>query len=526
MRYFIYCRKSSEDEDRQVLSIESQRREVERLLSTWPDVMVVGVYEEAMSAKAPGRPVFSGMLRRIEKGEADGIIAWHPDRLARNSVDGGTIIYLLDRLILKDVRFASFSFENNPQGKFMLSIIFGYSKYYVDALSENIRRGNRTKVENGWRPSRAPIGYRNDPDTRTTVPDPDTFALVRRLWELMLSGAYTTHQVCDIGAKRLGLRTRKKKRSGGTPLSVSAIYKLLSNPFYAGIIVWGGQTYPGKHERMVTLDEFDEVQRLLGRPGRAKQQRHVFALTGMIHCGECGRMVTAEEKVNRFGSRYTYYHCTRKRKDYRCRQPVIERRALEAQVLDFLGVVAPGPTVEAWVLARMAREAGSRDERRDVQRRSLDAAIAAAEREASNLTRLRVRELIPEAEFVSERADIERRRIQLIQTQEELRAGGPWLEPAKEVVSFNIRAVSRFREGKPAVQRLILQAVGSNPVLRDRIVSIGATKPFRRWSPTPSVSEMWRFVRDVRTHVQSAEGGNLLSCIRQVNELEKLAKAA
>jgi site-specific DNA recombinase len=129
MRYFIYCRKSTESEDRQVLSIDSQLDELKRAFEGNPAIEIIAVYRESFSAKAPGRILFNEMIARIERGEADGILAWHPDRLARNSIDGGRIVYLLDTEILKDLKFANVTFENTPQGKFMLSIIFSYSKY-------------------------------------------------------------------------------------------------------------------------------------------------------------------------------------------------------------------------------------------------------------------------------------------------------------------------------------------------------------------------------------------------------------
>ena len=145
MKYFVYCRKSSESEDRQILSIESQETELLRAFANAEGIEIAQVFYESFSAKSPGRKVFEELITRVEKGEAQGLIAWHPDRLARNSIDGGKIVYLLDRGLLKDLKFATFTFENNPQGKFMLSITFGYSKYYVDSLSENVKRGNRAK---------------------------------------------------------------------------------------------------------------------------------------------------------------------------------------------------------------------------------------------------------------------------------------------------------------------------------------------------------------------------------------------
>ena len=127
-KFFLYARKSTDVEDKQVRSIEDQITEL-RAFAKQENITIVDTFIEKQSAKIPGRPIFNNMLARLERGEASGILAWHPDRLARNSVDGGKIIYLVDKGGLEALKFVQFWFEPTPQGKFMLNIAFGQSKY-------------------------------------------------------------------------------------------------------------------------------------------------------------------------------------------------------------------------------------------------------------------------------------------------------------------------------------------------------------------------------------------------------------
>jgi len=145
IKYIAYCRKSTDEKEKQVLSIESQIAELKEFAAK-EKLQIVCFLTESRTAKSLGRPVFEEVVQKIERGEANAILSWHPDRLARNSVDGGKIVYLLDTGKLLDLKFPTFWFDNTPQGKFMLSIAFGQSKYYVDNLSENVKRGNRQKL--------------------------------------------------------------------------------------------------------------------------------------------------------------------------------------------------------------------------------------------------------------------------------------------------------------------------------------------------------------------------------------------
>jgi site-specific DNA recombinase len=522
MRYFLYCRKSSEDEDRQIISIESQRREMERLISAWPGVEVAGIYEESFSAKAPGRTLFSEMIGRIEKGEAQGIIAWHPDRLARNSVDGGRVIYLLDTGCLKDLRFATFTFENNSQGKFMLSIVFGYSKYYVDSLSENVRRGIKTRTENGWLSGLAPVGYLNDKATRTIVPDPERFTLIKEVWRLMLTGAYPPRKLTEIANQEWGLRTIKRKRSGGKVLSLSAVYRILNNPFYAGILQREGKTYAGKHEAMVTLDQFDRVQRLLGHPGQPRPKTREFAFTGLMRCGACGLSVTAGETVNRHGTHYIYYHCTKRRLDHWCDEPYVQAADLERQIVEFLREITIPERFHNWLVAKLDRIA-ERNRNADAARTlSLEQARTSAEKELDNLTKLRIRDLLTDEEYLSQRQELERKQIKIAQSLKPQDR----FEPARELVSFSNRAVSWFEAGDFRTKRLILTIVGLNPLLKNKKLSIEARKPFRRWTKPGTFSDLSGFVKDVATLGAAGELTEMLESVQEVSDRMNLSDAS
>ena len=234
MKFFIYARKSTDDEERQMLSIEAQLAELREYASN-EGLTVSREFIESRTAKKPGRPIFNDMLARIEKGEASGLLSWHPDRLARNWTDGGHVINLLDTDQLTELRFPTFWFEDTPQGKFVLSIAFSQSVYYSDALSQNVRRGMRQKIRRGEFPGKPPIGYLNEPRLRTIIVESHKAKLVRRMFEAYSTGRHTFDSLHDL-VTGWGLTSHKEK-----PIARSMLPKLLSNPFYIGLFqVCGG----------------------------------------------------------------------------------------------------------------------------------------------------------------------------------------------------------------------------------------------------------------------------------------------
>ncbi|MDR3526620.1 MAG: recombinase family protein [Rhizomicrobium sp.] len=520
MKYFIYCRKSSEDKQRQVLSIQSQRREAEKSFSGKDDIQIVGIFEEERSAMKLGRPVFAEMVRKLEAGEAEGIITWSPDRLARNSVDGGHIVYLLDCNVLRDLKFCTYTFENNSQGKFMLQIMFGQSKYYSDALSENVRRGVRTKIENGWWPTIAPLGYRNDRETNTIAIDPERFPLVREMFRMFLTGAYSAEEVWQA-SRSWGLLTPQRRTLGGKPPALSTVYKILYNPFYAGIIPWGGKWHQGKHPPMITLEEHERVKEMLRRPGRPQPQKLYFAFSGLITCGACGLSVTAENKTNRWGSQYIYYHCT-KRLRPRCNEPSVEVHQLEEQVRQYLeDLFIPAPVCD-WVAEGLVQEQQSTTKKVSDEVRTLDATIYATERRLRELVDMRSRRLLEDAEYLAMREDGNRELLRLRQSRNEREKNEErWFEPSQTLILFSNRAISWFENGTDEEKRLIVTAVGSNLTLKGKIVSIQARKSFQYIPRERNFPNLRRHVKNIRKMVGTSDLNAAITAIKKVEALRR-----
>jgi DNA invertase Pin-like site-specific DNA recombinase len=317
----------------------------------------VGEFKESKSAKKPHeRPIFLEMLNRIEKGEADGILCWQINRLSRNPVDSGTIQWMLQNGLLKSIQ--TIDKEYLPEDNVLLfSVESGMANQFILDLRKNTMRGMESKLQKGGSPSLARLGYLNDRLEKTIVKDPERFDQVKQMWMLMLTGTYSVRQILKIINEDWGFKTVQRKQRGGKPLSLSGLYSLFYSKFYAGIIEWGGHSYSGSHEPMVTMEQYQRVQELLGKnQGKPRPKVYQHSFSGIINCGECEARITVETKhklIKTTGEvkRYDYYHCTGKKKYKNCSQKkVISEEALSSQIENKIDELTILPEFRDWAV--------------------------------------------------------------------------------------------------------------------------------------------------------------------------------
>ena len=352
-KFFIYTRKSTDDKDRQVRSISDQLSELKDL-ALKEQLEVVDVFVEKQTAKIPGRPVFNEMMSRMEKGEASGILAWHPDRLARNSVDGGKIIYLVDTGIISEMKFPTFWFDPTPQGKFMLSIAFSQSKYYVDNLSENIKRGHRNKLKDGIWPRNAPLGYLNDKVNKVIIPDPQRSVYIVKAFEAYASGKYTLRQIREL-VTELGFRSQKEQ-----VLSISNIHDILRNPIFCGLLRYGGEIHEGKHKPIITKKLFDSVQEVMSRKSKPKGKGlKAYIYRGFFRCGECSCFITTETQKG-----HNYLRCTKRKNP--CTQKYVREELITSQISESIKKVSLPLDWANWMIAENEKDRQSENQSSEI----------------------------------------------------------------------------------------------------------------------------------------------------------------
>ncbi|MFH1413268.1 MAG: recombinase family protein [Candidatus Omnitrophota bacterium] len=480
MKFFLYARKSTDTEDKQVLSIQSQLNEV-REFAKKENLAIVQEFQEAKTAKSPGRPIFNEMVKRIEKGEASGIIAWHPDRLSRNSIDGGKIIYLVDTGKIVDLRFPTYRFDNSAQGKFMLNIIFGQSKYYVDNLSENTKRGLREKVRLGEFPGFSPIGYLND--RNKIVVDEAAAPLVKKLYALCAEGSYTQDQLRKL-ATALGLVSKRRKR----PLSYSNVHRILTNLFYLGLFVYKGEIFQGSHPAIIEKKLFDKVQEILKfRSRQSLTKKHYFVFRGLIRCAECGCQITAEVQKG-----HRYYHCGKKRDPCPQSSVFIREENLAQQIKEAILKVALDDGAFSYMMQELNREITLANAERVHNRVSAEIKNQEIEDQLKRLLDLLVRGVIGEEEYKREKAQLINKKF------DNLDGGNPdgdWHERFKNFLTLAHQASYIAAEANLEAQRDFLRRAVSNLKLLDGNLIVSYTSAFKIAAETANEDMGSRFTK-------------------------------
>jgi DNA invertase Pin-like site-specific DNA recombinase len=497
-QYVIYCRKSTESEEKQVLSIESQVKELEDF-SKRLNLQISEILTESKSAKSLGRPVFNGMMKKLYKGQYSGVVCWKLDRLARNPIDGSALVWALDQGKISEILTPQGSFKNNSNDKFLMQIEFGMAKKYVDDLSDNVKRGNRAKLERGWLPGLPPLGYLNEATERTIIKDPERFPLIRKMWELLLKGV-SPSRILEIANEKWGFKTRQGKKIGGKPLSMSGIYKIFGSPFYYGLVERKEGVFPGKHDPMITEEEFWKAQEILGRHGRPRPKNHEFAFTGLIRCGECGCMITAEEKINRYGYHYRYYRCTKKKRGLPCHQRYINLNELEKQITGYLENIHVPKRLLELAISYLKEEEKEENERRNDIRRSQEKAGADCQRKLDNLNQMRLKDLINDEEYIKEKKALLGEKMKLeANLKNDYRKRS--LNLAERTFNFAAKAKEGFQNGSLEDKRSILQGLGSNLFLKDKKLLIQIEKPLQ------IIERGLRSVKDGNNALEPPENG-------------------
>jgi len=232
VKYCLYARRSTESEDQQVLSIDSQIKEM-LAMADRDCLEIVETKKESHSAKEAGtRPIFNEIVEEIKSGKFNGILTWAPDRISRNAGDLGRIVDLMDSGLLHEIRTYGQKFTNSPNEKFLLMILGSQAKLENDNKVVNVKRGLRARCEMGLWPCTAPTGYlnsKNKDEKCHALIDPHRAPIIKKMFEKVAYEKYSGRRLHAWLKDEIKFKTK-----GGKPLTLSNVYITLRNHFYYG----------------------------------------------------------------------------------------------------------------------------------------------------------------------------------------------------------------------------------------------------------------------------------------------------
>ena len=344
IKYCLYARKSTEQEDKQALSIESQVKEM-LALAEREGLEIVEIKRESHSSKSVGkRPIYNELIKEIKESKFNGILTWAPDRLSRNAGDLGAVVDLMDQKLLKVIRTYSQTFTNNPNEKFLLMILGSQAKLENDNKMVNVKRGLRARCEMGLWPSVPPTGYLSNPDRNKkceVVVDELRASTIKQIYEKVAHNGWSGRKVFQWLRDEVDFRTKNGKH-----LTLSNVYIILKNTFYYGEFEYpkkSGNWYKGKHTPIITKDLYLQVQKQIKIGSAQNVRKKEFAFTRLMTCGLCGSGITADEKFkkqkNGIVRRYVYYGCT-KYNDKKCPCGYIRETELIEQLINLFDTIS------------------------------------------------------------------------------------------------------------------------------------------------------------------------------------------
>jgi site-specific DNA recombinase len=297
-KYFGYIRVSTAKQGERSVSLPEQKDAIDRYAQR-SNLVIADWFEERQTAARKGRPVWAQMLKALRTGKAKGVVIHKIDRSARNLKDWADLGELIDQGI--EVHFANESLDLHSRGgRLSADIQAVVAADYIRNLREEAKKGIYGRLKQGFYPLRAPLGYQDNGAGKAKSIDPTTGPLVKRAFELYVTGNFTLHTLKDE-LYRLGLRNKE-----GGPVSLSGISKILNNSFYMGIITIkrNGQVFQGNHEPLISRHTFDTVQDVLSGRFHTRTIRHEFLFRRLVKCRSCDSTLIGERQK---GS--VYFRC-------------------------------------------------------------------------------------------------------------------------------------------------------------------------------------------------------------------------